>query len=167
MTKILIFSDSHADVETMCIIADIEKPDAIIHLGDHVADAQQLSEKYPDIPLFNVLGNTDAQNENEEWIKYIEIAGKRIMLTHGHIFLNDSTKFEDLTNIFLGDARSDNADIILFGHTHAPFVNYRNGKWVMNPGRIGRFSKQVIHATYGVLMIESGNIQWIIREIDK
>ena len=167
MTKILILADSHTDVDTMCSVVDIEKPDVIIHLGDHRADAEQLNTRYPHIQMFNVLGNTDTKNEDEEWIKHIEICGKRIMLTHGNIFLNDTNKFEDLSTIFNKDRRSDNADIILFGHIHAPFINFRYGKWIMNPGRIGRISSNVIHATYGILKIDSGKIYWQINEVDK
>ncbi|MCL2513240.1 MAG: YfcE family phosphodiesterase [Oscillospiraceae bacterium] len=163
--KILILSDSHNDIGTMRDIICIEKPDAVIHLGDHMADADKLSGKYPDIQVYKVPGNTDSKKKDEEWVKYTEICGKRIMLTHGHTFLeNAKTHFEGITKMFLSG--QNNADIILFGHTHEPFINCCNRKWIMNPGRIGHISSKTIHSTYGILEIESGNINWEIREVD-
>ena len=47
--KIVIFSDSHGDAETMCGVVEKENPDMIIYLGDGIADAEQLNEKYPNI----------------------------------------------------------------------------------------------------------------------
>jgi len=167
MTKILVLADSHTDINTMRGGVDIEKPDVIIHLGDHIADAALLNKVYPLIKMYNVLGNTDAKNENEEeWIKYVDICGKRIMLTHGNIFLNESTISADISTIFNNDNRSANADIILFGHTHAPYINYRYNRWVMNPGSIRRIPGKNIHATYGILKIDSGKIQCGIIEVD-
>ena len=117
--------------------------------------------------MYNVIGNTDTKNEDEEWVKFIEICGKRIMLTHGNIFFNDSTKFEDLTGLILRNSNCENADIILFGHIHTPYLNYAKGKWVMNPGRIGQISNNDIHATYGILKIESEKISWDFIEVGK
>ena len=166
MTKILILADSHTDIDTMISAVDHEKPDMIIHLGDHITDAEQLNRKYSHIQMYNVFGNTDSKKENVEWIRYVEICGKRIMLTHGNIFLNESNKSEDISNIFYNDNRSANTDIILFGHTHAPYLNYRYNRWIMNPGRIGRASGNNIHVTYGILKIDSGKIHWEIIEVD-
>ena len=166
MTKILVLADSHTDIDTMHKAVDIEKPDIIIHLGDHIADAAQLNNKYPNIQMFNVLGNTDSKNENEEWIKHIEICGKRIMLTHGNVFLNNTNRSEDISTIFNNDNRSANADIILFGHTHTPYISYRYKRWVMNPGSIRRIWGKDNLATYGILKIDSGKIQCEIIQVD-
>ena len=42
--KILIFSDSHGDVDIMRDIVEKEKPDMIIHLGDSIKDAEKLND---------------------------------------------------------------------------------------------------------------------------
>ena len=73
--------------------------------------------------------------------------------------------YKGIANMFASD--SIGADVILFGHTHEPFINYCNGKWISNPGRIGRVSSNVIHATYGVLIIKAGNMEWRIKEANK
>ena len=41
---------------------------------------------------------------------------------------------------------------MLFGHTHEPFVDIRNGVVMLNPGSIGSYRR----ATYGTLTFEGG-----------
>jgi putative phosphoesterase len=167
--KILIFSDSHGDVDTMSNVVKKEKPDTIIHLGDSIKDAEQLNIIYPDIEIIKILGGIDITGENEEWTKYIEISGKRFMLTHGHTILNDVTSFGQ------GEQRmwmaGGNVDIVLYGHTHEPFIYCCEGKWIMNPGCICRIPKNlpghnIINATYGILIInKNGGIQFNSVEV--
>ena len=154
--KILIFSDSHGSVDAMCAATEAETPDAVIHLGDHIADAERLGASYPQLQLYKVLGNTD-RHKAGEWTQHIELCGKRILLTHGHTFLEGKgvkTFFEGITNLFR--SAYDSADIILFGHTHESFLNCCNGKWIMNPGCASE--------TYGVLKIQDGKVQWRVQE---
>ena len=61
----------------------------IIYLGDGIEDAEAVKQKYPNIQMVVNLGNIDSQDEDEEWIKYVEICGKRFMMTHGHKFYTD------------------------------------------------------------------------------
>ena len=132
-------------------------PGAAIHLGDHITDAERLGERYPQLAIYQILGNTDARGTGE-WTRHIELCGKRIFLTHGHTFLEGEgvkTYFEGITNLFLSECGS--ADIILFGHTHEPFINCCNGKWVMNPGRASK--------TYGVLELAPDQINWRFQEV--
>ena len=172
--KILILSDSHGDVETMCGVVENEKPDMIIHLGDSIVDAEQLNNKYPDIQMIKTLGNIDSQKEDEEWIQYVEICGKRFMLTHGHTFLdaaeNDTQGRQNMFR-YPGTMYPNKVDIILHGHTHEPYLNCCMGgsdkeqinRWMMSPGRIGRKVNYsgTFKPIYGVLKInESGILQW-------
>ena len=167
--KILIFSDSHGDIHTMSATVKKEKPDMIIHLGDSIKDAEQLNSIYPDIEMIKILGGIDLPEEGDEWTKHIEITGKRFMLTHGHTYLEDVTSFGQ------GEQRmwmaGGNADIVLYGHTHEPFIYCCEGKWIMNPGCICRIPKNlpghnIINATYGVLIInKNGAMQFNSVEV--
>ncbi|MDR2686662.1 MAG: YfcE family phosphodiesterase [Oscillospiraceae bacterium] len=155
--KLLIFSDSHGDVAAMRGAVEAEQPGAVLHLGDHIADAERLEKKYPDMPIYKVLGNMDKRGAGE-WARHIELCGKRIFMTHGHTFLEDernTTTFEGVSRLFLSEEGS--ADILLFGHTHEPFLNCCNGKWIMNPG--------CASAAYGVLEIAGGKVQWRFQEV--
>lgn len=159
--KILVFSDSHNDVETMAAIVTAETPDMIFHLGDHVTDAMALSEMFPSIPIKNVLGNTDLRDEGSAE-EIFEIEGRKILLTHGDRY--DVTWEAVRIDVLLRRCADVGADILLFGHSHQPFVWYRANVWLLNPGRIGRKSSQKIYATYGLLFIEGGKVEYRIKE---
>jgi len=176
--KIVIFSDSHGDVETMSGVVEKEKPDIVIFLGDGIADAEQIDEKYQDIKMIKVLGNMDSDDE-EEWIKFTEIYGMRFILTHGHTFINefkdrkqtDENRIASRTNM-LKTIRENNADILLHGHTHEPYINRTQatpGKtcWIMNPGSIRREIGGIFNPVYGVLKFdESGIFEWHFVEVE-
>ena len=85
--KIVVFSDSHGDGETMCIAVEKEEPDLIIYLGDGIEDIEVLKQKYPGTKMISVLGGVDSDREDEEWIKVVEMCGKRFIITHGHTFI--------------------------------------------------------------------------------
>jgi len=173
--KILICSDSHGDVDTMCGAAEKEKPDMILYLGDGIADAEELSAQSPNIEMIKVPGNVDSQKEDEEWMQYTEICGKRFMMMHGHTFFTG----KEMTQNEMAQARlnildfmsENNVDITLHGHIHEPFAYYHRYTqlkrgWIMCPGRIGRYNDSV-HPTYGVLNIEeSGALEWRVVEVE-
>lgn len=48
--KLLILSDSHGEQEFMQLAVRRERPDAVIHLGDHCADADRLAEEFCGLP---------------------------------------------------------------------------------------------------------------------
>jgi len=173
--KILVLSDSHGDFATMCDVVENEQPDMIIFLGDGIADADKISQEFPDIQMIKNLGNADPQKEGEECIKYAEICGKRFMMTHGHTFysginITQATMTEAREKIF--ELMSENnIDIMLHGHIHQPFAycNYtlqpKHG-WIICPGRVGRYSDS-IRPTYGVLKIkDSGALEWKFVEVE-
>jgi len=174
--KIVIFSDSHGDVETMCGVVEKEKPDMIIYLGDGIEDAEQLNERYSDIQMIKILGNVDSKKE-EEWIKFAEICGKRFIMTHGHIFINEFKNYQQTDenritsrNNMLKIMAENNADILLHGHTHDPYINKipmpERICWIMNPGSISRI-EGIFKPTYGILKInESGTLEWRFIEVD-
>ncbi len=126
--KLLVFSDSHHDVDTMDAIILREQPQMILHLGDHYGDALALRERYPHIPMRFVRGNTDFAYDGEaEHILHIE--GHRLYMTHGHLHHVKN----NLKTIYLR-GRAMAADIVLFGHTHMPLHEEENGFTLFNPG---------------------------------
>ena len=81
--KILVFSDSHRSVGGMIDAVEREKPQQIIHLGDILDDAEELSYACPMLPVAMVPGNCDG------WTmvppeKCITLAGKTVLMGHGH-----------------------------------------------------------------------------------
>lgn len=80
--KIVVFADSHKDVKTMEAVIKKEKPQTVIHLGDHITDGKRLQKIFPDLRIEMVPGNTDAVTGYPS-DKIIEWNGKRIFITHG------------------------------------------------------------------------------------
>jgi putative phosphoesterase len=176
--KIVIFSDSHGDVETMRGATEKEKPDMIIYLGDGIADAEQINKEYPDIEMITVPGNMDADSGDEELIKFADIRGKRFVITHGHMFKVEFKDYQptdesriNSRNSMLKCIDENNADILLHGHTHEPYINRAltaSGKacWIMNPGSVRRKDDGILKPVYGVLIFDaSGSFEWRFKEV--
>lgn len=136
--KILVLSDSHSALSFMRRCVESVKPDAVIHLGDHYDDAEVIAEAYPGIRLHQVPGNCDRGRcpMNTHEILCYPIDGVKFYMTHGHRHGVKQSLFS-----LLADARANEAQVALFGHTHSA-VCYResDGLWVINPGSCGAYS---------------------------
>ncbi|MBN7773637.1 phosphodiesterase [Clostridium aminobutyricum] len=75
--------------------------------------------------------------------------GRRLFLTHGHIFGPDN-----LPNLSEGD-------VFLYGHTHIPIAEKRDNIYVINPGSITMPKENNPH-TFGILEGDT----FIIRDLD-
>ena len=150
--KILVLSDSHRSVGAMYDAAMIEQPDAIIHLGDYVSDAEELSYALDTIDFYEVRGNCDFASCAPERM-FTEIDGVRCFLTHGHLFGVKT----GLTRLEL-EARRLGAQATLFGHTHRAFCEEHDGLWIMNPGAAR-------DGCYGVLEILGGTPRCTLRTL--
>ena len=129
--KILICSDSHTRLDYFQKVIDLEEPEMIIFGGDHSTDAIDMSLVYSEIPFKIVRGNTDYFDKDTRDIEIFEVNGKKVFLTHGHLFgvksnLNEIEK----------KAVSENADICIFGHTNREYMKEIDGVTYLNPGAL-------------------------------
>lgn len=150
--KVLVFSDSHGKLEYMHQAIASENPDHILHLGDHVRDFQALKTQYPQIPMTNVPGNCDYGDSSPE-SQTIVLDGVRIFMTHGHRY---QVKYMYLRAIYA--ALEQDAQILLFGHTHRAECFEEKGLWALNPGAAGQGS-------YGVLELHEGTFMLNLRNL--
>ena len=144
--KILVLSDSHRAEKPMLDAVRRERPDAIIHLGDHASDAQVLSSEFPLLPLSVVRGNCDLFEDNVPESVLMNWEGVRIFATHGHRYGVKS----NVLRLYYA-AMEKEAEVILFGHTHIPYCEESDGVWLLNPGSCGRS-----RPSYGIIEIENG-----------
>lgn len=159
--KILVLSDSHSVLKFMRLCMDTIKPDAVIHLGDYVADGEVIAEEYPQIPVYQVAGNCDEYRVAPDYPQgRVEVLdGCKIYFTHGH-----QQKVKIFLDKILENASCFHAQIALFGHTHIPLCQQeKNGLWVLNPGSCGYFGGSV-----GLIEVSNGKVLScrIIREAD-
>jgi uncharacterized protein len=127
--KILVVSDTHgnylAPLECM-IDAEIEM---IIHLGDNISDAKEL-EPLLEIPILKVPGNCD-HNAAEPREITIALGDRMFFITHG-----DRCRVKAGIDLLVQRAKAENADVVLYGHTHFPSVSNIEGIILVNPGTL-------------------------------
>ena len=81
-----------------------------------------------------------------------QIDGKRLLLVHGSPRKMNEYLFEDRPiSSFERLAASSNADLIVFGHTHKPYVKRIGDVWFVNVGSVGKPKDGDSRACYAVL----------------
>jgi len=152
--KVLVMSDTHGYIfnarKAIERNPDIEM---VLHLGDYCRDAVQLSQLFPNIKFEYVYGNSDIRIGTICAEKTIEIEGKRVFMTHGHKY---SVKWD--YNRILAQAKIENAEVILFGHTHIAVVDNVKNTLIMNPGSISE-SRSNKPESYAILDISKDDIK--------
>lgn len=163
--KIIVISDTHMPNTVSKLPDEIGKilssADMVLHAGDFASRAA-----YEEIKnlcnLKAVRGNMDETLLAGILPEYevIEIAGKRIGLLHGKGSPDHTIQYA--WNTF----HDKSVDVVVFGHTHRPFNQKKEGILMFNPGSLldKRFHS---HCSYGVLTIdEKGKISAEIIHIN-
>lgn len=128
--KIMIVSDTHKRHKNLEeALEKMGSIDMLIHLGDAEGYEDYIA-KMAGCPLEVVLGNNDFFSSLERE-KEIKIGKYRVLLTHGHYYYV-STGIEALKK----EAYGRDVDIVMFGHTHRPLIEYDKGVTLINPGSI-------------------------------
>jgi putative phosphoesterase len=137
----------------------LRHPDAevVFFLGDGTSDAETLFLSDRTRQWICVRGNCDFRSyvgtREIEALERITLMGKRIVLTHGDLY---GAKYG--SDGLLRLAEKERADIVLFGHTHAPFEKYfdtnQGGVYLFNPGSIGASYTP----SYGVITLTDGGV---------
>ena len=154
--RILVFSDSHGDQGSMMAAIEEQRDvNTILFLGDGMGDIEKMEELYPAKIFYKVRGNCDFASL-EAATRILELSGKRILMTHGHEY---HVKFGFREAEYT--ARRNGCDLLLFGHTHQPLTEYRDGMYLMNPGSLARRNSN----TYGVVDLEPSGIFCNIIEL--
>ena len=145
--KIVVFSDSHGNSDAVSAIFRKENDaDAFIFLGDGTDDLR-MAQKQNLIsqPLLVVRGNCDRNLR----IPPEQLSGfedKLLFFTHGNGYEVKWT-LEGLKQA----AKQRDVEIVLFGHTHVPYLEEDNGIYYFNPGSVALPRRG--EATYGVLTL--------------
>ena len=150
--RILVVSDSHGSTRRLLnVVDDNEDISMMIFLGDGERDLEHI-KPFLKVPLVAVCGNCDMYSDLSD-CRIVDVAGKRLFCTHGH---KEKVKYGD--TMLRDTARSRNADIALYGHTHVPVNIYYDGLFVFNPGSLREGS-------YGVIDILPSGIICIHKKV--
>lgn len=155
MRDVLIVSDTHGRIQRLNELIEYRQRLLksgevlnLIFLGDGLNDLFSCRQ-YDNIIVHAVRGNCDALDRfspyGEEIPLYrtVNIGGLKIFMAHGHTLSVKSTRDE-----LYREASRLGADVALFGHTHAPALEYivkgsvrgvDRDITVFNPGSLGDF----------------------------
>ena len=148
--KVLIVSDTHGKDEKLEEAVMRETPfDYLIHCGD-VEGREFFIEALAECPCTIVSGNndffSDLRREEE-----LELERYRILVTHGHYYGVSMDVYG-----LVDEARSRNVQIVMFGHTHKPMAEVRDGILVINPGSLSYPRQEGRKPSYAVMELEEG-----------
>ncbi len=158
--RILVVSDSHGRWGALYNAIEAQ-PTAhiVIHLGDGSDDFERVRDRFPGRMMVNVAGNCDFFGASElKTADVITVEGRRIFFTHGHTY-----RVKSGLTLLEQAARAREADICLFGHTHEPVTEYRDGLYIMNPGSVGH--PRDGSPTCGIIDIVPSGIMTFIRKL--
>ena len=163
MAKYIVFSDSHGKNDLMYDIIRQNKAeiDGIFHLEDIERAEEELSLMIQG-PVYIVKGNCDTYSslKNEH---VFQLHGHKVAMTHGnryHVGMGvDLLKYWALEN---------QADLVLYGHTHVPFVEQSSQMTILNPGSISRPRQGDGKCSYAWLeFLPNGEISVEIVKVEK
>ncbi|NJD39715.1 MAG: metallophosphoesterase [Geobacter sp.] len=154
--RILVVSDSHGNQDNLHKARELAgQIDAIVHLGDGEDDAAILAA-VEDVPVLQVAGNCDYGSLSPRE-RLETLAETRLLLCHG-----------DRYGVKLGlaqlieRARSCDATVVLYGHTHQAMVEYYDGIWLINPGTLwGRAP----FLSYALLELSPDDVSAVIHKL--
>jgi len=130
--RIAVLSDTHLRMGKTLprfVWENLTQIDLILHAGD-VTDIGLLEELAYIAPVRAVRGNCDGWDVLYLPVRdVIECETWRIGLVHGNAGRGNSTP-ERAYNEF----KDSSVNIIVFGHSHTPFMEWRNGILLFNPG---------------------------------
>lgn len=147
--KILIVSDTHRKHENFIKMLEREQPaDLLIHLGDAEGCEDYIAEA-AGCPIEIVAGNNDFFSLLPKE-KELRLGKYNVLITHGHYYYV-GMGIEDIKK----EAGARNFDIVMFGHTHRPIIDYGRQIIALNPGSLS-YPRQ-----------EGKKPSYIIMDIDK
>ncbi len=128
--KVLIVSDTHGYDSNMYEVIQREEPfDMMVHCGDIESGYSRL-RSVVDCSLHVVAGNNDFCAELLR-TDVFRMMNHKVLLVHGH---RQRVHYGLLDLSYM--ARENDADIVMFGHTHVPLIETVDGILFLNPGSL-------------------------------
>lgn len=128
--RILIVSDTHGRHGGLDrALEEAGSIDMFIHLGD-VEGGEEYINAVVDCEKHLVRGNNDFFSDlpgEEEFY----IGEHKVFITHGHQYYVSLD-----TEYIREEGESRGTDIVMFGHTHRPYLEQDGGMTVLNPGSL-------------------------------
>ena len=158
--KLLIISDTHGEMPIDIAKIDF---DAVIHAGDIGGAALfgRINSEAGEKSLYAVFGNTDfALCEYLPETVSTEIGGLKFFVVHN---LTAPHRILPANESAINKSRTE---IVVFGHTHTPLIEERNGIIFINPGSLGKTGLTGLRTFATAEISEGGSVSAEIYDID-
>ena len=158
--RILIVSDTHGRHGNLDEVLEKEgEIDLLIHLGD-VEHEDDYIQAIAGCPTHIVAGNNDyfsfLPSEKE-----VRIGQYKVFLTHGHNYYVSMD-----TSRIRREALHRGVDIVMFGHTHRPYLDVKEDVIVLNPGSLSYPRQEGRQPSYIMMEINSdGNAKFALNYV--
>lgn len=161
MDKILIVSDTHRKNENYLeIIKKCGPFDKVIHCGDVEGSEFTICEA-AGCPVEMVMGNNDFFSNLPREKEFL-LGKYKVWLTHGH---NYYVSMDNQT--IKKEARARGMDIVMYGHSHRPIVDYDNEIIAINPGSLTYPRQEGRKPSFIIMEIDSeGEAHFTINYIE-
>ena len=146
--KILVISDSHGRNDDVAgVIRQVGHIDILIHCGD-VERGDSYIRSLVDCPVHMVSGNND-YNLDLPSQEIFMIGDYRVLLVHGHTYyVNRDVRY------LREYALKNKIDIVMFGHTHRPFIYFGEDLTILNPGSLSYPRQEDRKPTFLLMQID-------------
>ena len=135
MKRFLIFSDNHGiNIYLKEVLDQIGTDfDGVVQLGDcQNAETEQDCDGMSKLPAAALIA----------------LGGHKVFITHGHIY-GARPSVPLMTDI----AKENGADIVMYGHTHVPYLKQVFGVTVLNPGSISLPRQEDGKKSYAIMTV--------------
>jgi putative phosphoesterase len=132
------------------LVAYLERADLVLHAGDLIGPSVLEELSGYNAPTHAVRGNVDMPGLDLPEALQLDLGGARIAMVH------DSGRKEGRRKR-LGK-RFPEARVVVFGHSHIPFLEDENGLLLLNPGSPTDKRRQPEH-TFALLRSEEGDVR--------
>lgn len=159
--RALIVSDTHGKHRNLDRALNAVGPvDMFIHLGD-VEGGETYIDAVVECEKHIVRGNNDFFSDLPREEEFM-LGSKRVFISHGH---NYYVSLDPET--IKGEGRARNADIVMFGHTHRPYLDVDKDITVLNPGSLSYPRQEGRRGSYMILeMDETGKCSFEQRFVE-
>lgn len=152
--KVAVIADTHSEPHSRAAkLVAAEKPDLILHAGD--IGALEVIDAFSTIaPTVAVRGNIDGHElPDAVTLDFVDGDAKLFSLLLLHIAVNGPRIRADAARL----AKAENAQLVVCGHSHVPFIGRDKNLSVFNPGSIGprRFYLPIV---FGVMELAAGKL---------
>ena len=154
--RVLIVSDTHKKNENYFKALELVKPQLVIHCGDAEGSEYALSEA-ADCPVQIVLGNNDFFSYLPKELE-LRLGSFRVWVTHGHNYYVSMGR-ERIKR----EAAVRGMDIVIYGHTHKPVVDKKDGVIAVNPGSLSYPRQEGRRPSYIVMEVEGKKADFAIE----